>query len=383
MISRIKNQVNLHAASEVLNEFIVSNKTFKECCLEYSIYNIGEIFSAVIVNSALNNFCQEKDENFDLTKNENYSKDQLSAYDFSVIKILNGQNYSHKRIIKEIRDGIEHMSYEIEDDYSAIRINNRRTGFIAEIPVDFFFNSFFSHLDASNYNSLLLDDRNIDYKEDFNYNLGNIKIFRLRALNKNLDRNSTHFQGMDLKSRTLEFLDETKYQRIQKHLDDYQISLLTEYFSNRKFSKESLSFALPAVQYDDSGFSNEQNRYFIELLTDLLEMLKKKDIKYGELLNANQNNLNMLETLNNFLKILFITDYYKNTDLIDDETSHLRNCLCHGRYTRLPVSEIILHDHRNGINNEEETTFIRKCNIDELYYQVERLAFDYDRKIEK
>ena len=383
MISRIENQVNLHAASEVLNEFIVSNKTFKECCLEYGINNIGEIFSAVIVNIVLNNFCQEKDENYDLTKNENYSKDPLSAYDFSVIKILNGQNYSDKRIIKEIRDGIEHRSYEIEDNYSAIRINNRKTGFIAEIPVAFFFDSFFSHLDASNYNSYLLDDSNIDYEEDFNYNLGNIKIFRLRALNKNLDRNSTHFQGMDLKSWTLEFLDETKYQRIQKHLDNYQISLLTEYFSNRKFSKESLSFALSAVQYDDSGFSNEQNGYFIELLTDLLKMLKEKDIIYGELLNANQNNLNMLETLNNFLKILFITDYYKNTDLIDDETSHLRNCLCHGRYTRLPVSEIILHDHRNGIKNEEGTTFIRKCNIDELYYQVERLAFDYDRKIEK
>ena len=28
MISRIKNQVNLYAASEVFNEFIVSNKTF-------------------------------------------------------------------------------------------------------------------------------------------------------------------------------------------------------------------------------------------------------------------------------------------------------------------------------------------------------------------
>ena len=62
MISRIKNQVNLHAASEVLNEFIVSNKTFKECCLEYSIYNIGEIFSAVILN------------NEELSEQEKYNK---------------------------------------------------------------------------------------------------------------------------------------------------------------------------------------------------------------------------------------------------------------------------------------------------------------------
>lgn len=280
MISKIKNQVNLHAASEVFNKFINSNITLKECCTEYSVYDIGEIISSVIVNIVLNNFCQEKDKNFDLTLNDNYSVDNLSAYDLNIIKILNGQNYSHKKIIKEIRDGIEHMSYEIEDEYSAIRINNRRTGFIAEIPIAFFFNSFFSHLDASNYNSILLDDRNIDYEKGINYNIGNLKIYRLKALCKNLERNSTHFQGKDLRTITREFLDETKYQRTQKHLDNYQIFLLIEYYSNHIFSKESLRFALPAVQYDDSGFSNDQNRYFVEMFNDFLEKLKKGDFKY-------------------------------------------------------------------------------------------------------
>jgi hypothetical protein len=383
MLSRFNNQINLHAISEVFNEFINTNKSFKECCLEFNVSNIGEMISSAILNITLNNFCQQKDENFDLTKNDDYAQDSLSAYNFNDVRIMNNHNYSHKQIIKEIRDGIEHISYEIGDDYSSIHINNRRTGFIAEIKINFFFNSFFAHLDASNYNSLLLDDAQIDYKGNVNNAIRNLKIYRLKALNKNVERNSIHFKNRSLNSKTNEFLDESKYERIEKHLDTHQTLLLTKYFRNHVFSKENLSFALPAVQYDDSGFSNEQNRYFVLLFFNLLQKIKDQDIRYKDLLDNNQNNKKMLETMGNYLKMLFITDYYKNTNLVDDETTHIRNCLCHGRFTKIPDVEVILCDHRNGINNEEQTTFIKKYNIDELYYQVEKLSLDYDKKKEK
>ena len=36
MINRFKNQIYLHAASEVFDEFINSKKSFLECCAEFN-----------------------------------------------------------------------------------------------------------------------------------------------------------------------------------------------------------------------------------------------------------------------------------------------------------------------------------------------------------
>ena len=379
MIDKLKTQINLHAFSEVINEFVNSNKTFKECCAEYNVTNIGDMLSTVVVNIAINNFCIEKDVNFDLTDNENYEIDKYSAYDFNEVKILNDKTYSNKQIIREIRNGLEHLSYEIKDDYSLIHIDNQKTGFVADVSLYFVMSSGFAWYDASNINNYLLDDRFLDYSKDAEYNINNLKIYRLKALNKNTNRNSTHFRNKNLKEITLEMLDQSKYARIPRPLDNYQKELLKEYFKNHEVNRTNMMDAIGGILYDESGFSNRQNNYFMFLFSDLSKELEHNDLTYKDLCRKNMEDYNMLETLNNFSKILFITDYYKNIELQTEEDRHIRNCLCHSRYTKIPGEKIVINDHRNGINNEEITTYIEEYNINELYSQVEKRSLDYDR----
>lgn len=390
MLSKQEMLIYLHAMSEVFNEFTTTNKTFKQCASEYNVENgIGKMFSISVVQTVLNNFCEQKDEHWDNTNNDDYTLDNLSAYRFSNIQILNGINYSSKRIVKEIRDGIEHLSYTINDDLKYIIVDNKRTGFNAKVNIGFFFGSFFAYFDARNFSTYLLDDRNIVYRKGFNKNINRLKIYRLLPKFKHTIRNSEYNSGKGIREITRACLNQNDYERDERPLDENQISLLKEYFKSHEFNKRNLAIALSQIALDDSGFSNQVNYFVIFFLQSFGEILVTSDFTFEEIISNEilKNNImnkflteeeyiNIFELLCNYFKIQFVKYYYQNKPNNDDEEKHIRNCLCHARYTLTSSDTIIFNDHRNGISNEKDSTYYAVYNLNELYNKVKKECFE-------
>ncbi|MBQ8234871.1 MAG: hypothetical protein IJZ36_04760 [Bacilli bacterium] len=379
--------IYLHALSEVFNEFVNTNKTFKQCALEYNCLDkIGEIFKTSICQIVLNNFCEQKDEHFENTNNDDYVIDELSAFDFKYVKILNENKYSHKKIIKEIRDGIEHLSHTIEDN--KIIINNKKTNFKAEIDITFFFTSFFYHYDARKYNSFLFYDKDIEYDKGFINNVDKINLYRLIAKNKHDIRNLDYNKFKNIKELNTQYLNEEEYIREKRNIDLNQIELLKEYFLKHEFNRDNLRFALITIMLDGNEFSNTLNLFIILLLKELSSKLEKEDFTYNELINDktikdnilktkiinNNEYINIFPILKNYFKIQFIKYYYQNK-INKEEDIHIRNCLCHGRYTKTSSKKIIFKDHLNNIKNENTSTYYAMYDIEELYNNVKDECF--------
>ena len=63
----------------------------------------------------------------------------------------------------------------------------------------------------------------------------------------------------------------------------------------------------------------------------------------------------------------------------DIEENHIRNSLCHLRYTLTPCKKIILYDHPNGARNEKNITFYKFVDLDELYSETKFKCFESDK----
>ena len=59
-----------------------------------------------------------------------------------------------------------------------------------------------------------------------------------------------------------------------------------------------------------------------------------------------------------------------------DEENHIRNSLCHLRYTITPSKNMILCDHPNGVRNEKNTTFYKFIDLDTLYDKTKHKCFE-------
>ena len=391
MLTNQQAIIYLHAFSEMFNEFVNSDKSFKECANEYNVSNdIGTMFGISMLQIALNNFCEQKDEHWDNTNNDDYTVDNLSAYDFSLIQILNGGNYSSKHKIKGIRDSIEHLSYSVSDDLSYVIVDNKETGFNAKIEVEFFFMSFFSRFDARKYNLYLIDDTAVDYELGFEENLENLSVFRLIADSKNNDRNFDHYREKNRNEIIHDISNDSNYTRELINLDDNQIELLKEYFLTHSFNKDNLSMAVSEVMLNNNMLMNQMNLFVISLISHMSKLLGHFDFKYSDLINdsnfrntlisdykfSNFEIANMFELLNNYFKIQFIKYYYQNKPNYESEEMHIRNCLCHIRHSMTSSKKQIFSDHQNGIKNENTRTYYSVKNLDDLYSKVQLECFE-------
>lgn len=394
MLSQDEILKNLYLMSEFFHVFSTSDKTFRECASQLNIDNLDSVICTSLVQNWLNNFCEQKDEHWNNTHNVDYTLGDLSAYDFLKVHVLNGTTYSQKQLIKEIRNGIEHLSSSIADDFSFVYINNNQSGFEAKIELPFFSRSIFAHLDAKNYNSYLVDDRSIQFEDGFESNIDNIVVYRVIRKELHDSINADYYREKCLTDIVNEFADDDKYNKILRTLDNNQIELMREYFQTHSFNSENLYMVLGQVLYDESGFSNDLNFFVNDFLRNIYFFSKHCIFNYDGIYN-NPILLNILmsdfacsknavldryELLDNYFKIAFIKNYYQNRVNGSEEEEHIRNCLCHSRYTKTASNTIIMNDHVNGIRNESNCTYYGVHKIDELYISVVESCFGSKKK---
>lgn len=376
--------LQLHAMAELMALFFSKDITIENCCKELNIKDFKELLALTNYFILINNFSEQKDENHDLTKNDDYIKDDLDVFKFEYIQVIEG-NKNPKSIIKEVRDAFEHKSFYIHK-YGKVYVDNKRTGFKAIIDTSFLTGSFFYYYNANNMNNYLLDDRNIDYKAPIEKTIDNLKIYRIIAKRKNEERNMYGLARLDLKTLTknLSFNDDYKYIEVKLNLEEKHA--LKDFFQERKFNKENLYIGLSIIKSSGPALSNIINQFvflnFLKLsnkdirsvVKKYLNSLKDKDI-------TDRRNKNLLKVLfnknkfcENYFKLLFIKYAICNLDYeMSEEDIHIRNCLAHSKYTWLNSEEILMKDHPNGINNESNITFIKKYNVIDLYNKAKEL----------
>lgn len=382
-----------HALSEVFNEYVITNKTFKECADLYNIQDeIGKMLSFSFFNIALENFCNQKDEYWDYTNDDDYNM-ELSAYAFEFIEILNDEVYSKKKIIKEIRDAIEHLSYDISNDLSHIVIYNKRTGFKAKIGFLFFATTCYSFLNSRGYNLYCVNNNSVNYNKDFDYNIDRLGVYRLIAKKKSDIRILDYLSQNKLNKLDKAFFNSGNYIKEARSLDKNQKKLLREYFENHEFNHENLALSLYGVTIDGAGFSNIVTMFIELFILGLSSLLKDGDYTFEEL-KSNEYLIkliksaypfsdvqisHMFELVQNYFKINFIKNYYMNKEHEEIEEKHIRNSLCHLRYTITPSKKIILCDHPNGVRNEKNITFYKFIDLDELYKKTKSACFESEK----
>lgn len=371
----------LHAMSEVMTMFFAESLTLEECCKELNISNYKEMLALTQLMILINNFSEQKDENHNLTKNEFYIKDELNAFNFNGVKVLSG-NTSPKQIIKEIRDGFEHKSYYI-DTYGKIFINNKRTGFKAYVDTSFLTGSFFYYFNANNMNQYFLDDSKLNYNDPIEKVIEELKIYRIIAKQKSDVRNIDTFAKQDLKTLTKYFTFNSDYDYVPIILNEEEKRAIIDFFKYKKLNKENLHVILSIITASGPVLSNIINNFVFTNFMNLNNNSTKKAVnKYLKALdNKNifdKRNNNILKYLfennkfcQNYFKIIFIRYILCNIDFeMTEEDNHIRNCLSHAKYSWLNSNEILIKDHLNGINNEQNITFIKKYNIEELYQKA-------------
>lgn len=382
-----------HALSEVFIEFTTTNKTFKECA---ALYNVNKGISKVLFFSffyiGLENFCNQKDEYWDYTNDEDYTM-KLSAYDFDMIEILNAEKYSKKKIIKEMRDSIEHLSYSVSDDLTYIFIDNKKTGFKAKVNTNFFATTCYSFVNSRGYNIYYIDNDSVDYNKGFDYNKDRIDVYRLIIKKKRDDRVLDYLSKNGLNQLDKAYFSGGNYDQETRTLDENQKKLLKEYFENHEFNRENLEISLCGVMIDGTGFSNIVDIFMQYFVYGLLFLLIDGDYTFEEL-KSNEYLIkliksayaftdteisHMFELVKNYFKMHFIKKYYLNMEHDNEEEKHIRNSLCHLRYTITPSKNTILCDHPNGVRNEKNTTFYKFMDLDELYNKTVSECFKNEK----
>lgn len=382
-----------HALSEVFIEFTTTNKTFKECATLYNAEDkIDEMLSLSFLNIVLDNFCNQKDEYWNYTNDEDYSM-KLSAYDFKFVEILNDEVYSKKKIIKEIRDSLEHLSYDVSSDLSYIFIDNKKTGFKSKIDIRFFSTSCYAFLNSRGYNLYLVDNNSVDYNKDFDYNKDRIRVYRLISKKKSDYRVLDYLSKNKINELDKAFFNSSCYVKETRNLDENQKILLKEYFENHEFNHENLALSLYGVTIDGTGFSNLVNIFMEFFILGLFSLLENGDYTVDELKSneylvksiksaykfSDLQISHMFELVQNYFKMHFIKKYYLNMEHENEEEKHIRNSLCHLRYTIMPSKNIILCDHSNGVRNEKNTTFYKFMDLDELYNKTVSECFENEK----
>ena len=378
--------IQLHAVAELMSLFFSKDIKLEDCCKELNIDDFQTMISLALFIVLINNFSEKKDENYDLTRNDEYIKDNFDAFDFRNIKVING-NKNPKNIIKEVRDAFEHKSFYIHKS-GKVYVENKRTDFKALIDTPFLIGSFYYYLNANNINGYFLDDRNINYDDDIEKILDNLKIYRMIAKKKNDERNVDIMFRQDLKTLTqnLTFNDDYKY--IKLELNEEEKQALTYFFRDRKVNKETLYTGLSLVKSSGTAMSNKINSFiFANFITlnnnDTRNIIKRfLDERKDENI-IDRRDKNILKTFfennkfcENYFKLLYVKYVIGNLDYeMSEESIHIRNCLAHAKYSWLNSDEILLKDHPNGVNNEDKITFEKKYKIDDLYNLAKELWF--------
>ena len=144
---------------------------------------------------------------------------------------------------------------------------------------------------------------------------------------------------------------------------------------------------------DGTGFSNTVDIFMQYFVYGLLFLLIDGDYTF-EKLKANENLIkliksaydftdaeisHMFELVKNYFKLDFIKKYYLNMEHDNEEEKHIRNSMCHLRYTITPSKNMILCDHPNGVRNEKNTTFYKFLDLDELYNKTVSECFENEK----
>jgi len=379
--------IQLHATAELMSLFFSKDIKLEDCCKELNINDFQTMISLALFIVLINNFSEQKDENYDLTRNDEYIKDNFDAFDFRNIKVING-NKNPKNIIKEVRDAFEHKSFYIHKS-GKVYVENQRTGFKALIGIPFICSSFVYFLNANNVNGFLLDDRNINYNDNIENILDNLNMYRIIAKSKNKERNMDGIfkQNLQKFSESLTFNDQYKYVKIKLNKEERQA--LINFFQGRKINKETLYTGLTIIKNAGTLLSNRINFFvfnnFATLKGNDTRHVVKKYLNQtkSEKSIIDEREFNVLKTLfqsnkfcENYFKLLYTKYVIGNLDFeMSEESTHIRNCLAHAKYSWLNSDEILLKDHPNGVNNEDKITFEKKYNIEELYNLAKELWF--------
>lgn len=394
MISETNILISLHALAEVFHEFSTTNKTFSECAAEFCIDDLAEIIQIPRIQIILNNFCEQKDEYFAGTDNEDYTGLNIKPYDFSKMNLLGNTNFSHKDIIREARNGIEHHRCSIADDGVTIHIDNPGTGFSADFNLDFFEGANLAHLIARQYDYYELDVRNIDYNNSPSQELSKLKVSRILPKQKRNQTNYGYLNGEQDRYQKMrdEANDLSQYDKNDRILESEQIQLLEKYFETHEFNQRNLVIATKRVLCNANEYSKQINWFASSFLLYFYQklQLQKQDFTYEEMIH-DQELIQKLEEysfgfpkdeipdsfelLDNYFRTTFIKYYYQNKLDLTPEETHIRNCMCHSRYTKNAEPTILLIDHRNGFANETNHTFKNMYNVEELYRNVEDRYF--------
>ena len=388
----------LHALSVVITEFITTSKTFKECAEEFSVCtnnNIKQMLMAGYMQILLNNFCEQIDGVYENTNSDSYVKtDGLNGFDFSKIKIWNDKEYSPKQLVKEIRDSIAHQSYTINYELLSVNLQNKRSGFNATIDQEFLYGGFYINGCANRINGYVIDDRNVNFDNDFMKEFANFKFFRIRQQKKWPITFSEYLSTADDKYLFLfeEYLQDDNFAWENSPLITEQIVLLAKYFSNHEFNRKNFKIAIERIFFDSSHHLVQVNNFMAAFLLGIGQNVGNHDCNFQELLNDGefQEIMRMhttfvvdqekvtsyYELVDNYFKILFMKYYFQNKPLKTEAECHIRNSLIHGRYTRNAESTVLFYDHRNGVENETKLSFIAQGDMDVVFKKLEKRCFE-------
>jgi len=378
--------MQLHAMAELINLFFSKDITISDCCRELNIKDFTELIALTNIIIIINNFSEQKDEYHNLTKNEEYIKDSLDAFNFKYINVIEG-NLSPKQIIKEVRDAFEHKSFYIHK-YGKIYVDNKRTGFKAIIDLSFLTGAFCYYFNANNINTYLLDDRNIDYDDSKENLIENLKIYRVISKRKNEERNIDGIARQDLRTLTKKLTFNENYNYVEIKLTEEEKKALLNFFKAREINKDNLSVGLSLINHAGPAFSSILNEFIwmnfncrtlnnndtskvVDKFIKGLDSDSSFDIRQKKLIKVFFDDKKYCK---NYFKLIFIKYVIGNLDYeMTEEDKHIRNCLSHSKYSWLNSEEILLKDHPNGINNESNITFIKKYKIEDLYNKAKEL----------
>ena len=387
----------LHALSVVITEFITTSKTFKECAEEFSICtnnDIKQMLMAGYMQILLNNFCEQIDEVYENTNSDSYvKKDNFHGFDFSKVEILNDKKYSPKQLVKEIRDSIAHQSYTINYDLLSVNLQNKRSGFNATIDRDFLFDGFYINKCVNRINGYVIDDRNVNFDNDFTKEFANFQFFRIRQQKKWPVTFFEYLAPADDNYLFLfeEYLQDDNFTWKNRPLTLPQRELLEMYFSTHEFNRKNFKIATERIFFDSSPHLVQENNFMSTFLLGIGQKIGNHDCNFQELLNDEEFQKMMkyttfvvdpekvtsyYELVDNYFKILFMKYYFQNKPLKTEAERHIRNSLIHGRYTRNAESTILFYDHKNGVENETKLSFIAQGDMDAVFKKLEKRCFE-------